>query len=481
MEIENISDREEKPLSRIKLSRNNLYTRIEGYWCLNHFEGHVASVTSLLCKSSRDAQMELSMSMRRTIENNEEAGSRPSKTYQSFITAAGVTMNVKNYITRKVRNVSKLEDAKEFRKYLLKIKKKNQNFFFELELEVDQSIKIAFWADARSKATCEYFGDSFTKTVIYGFSLSRSPLLGRDEKHTKERKHACFFLTRSKEQRERERESDAADFHTVIPCTTKFSIEAQFQHVYTLEKFKKVQAQFKENVKCITRSKHSALGYTVYEVVEQIFNSTFNKSAVTYDTVAAQVKCQFLLFESRGILCRHVLSVLSFEQSKNVKRRHTHIKSSHDEPQLEPKSKIFDELVFRSQNIYEFASESEELAAILYRAYDNVMVEMQELKVKSKGACSLSHEDANLEAINELQSPPRVRTRGRPKNRSGSKMEKQIANASKKKKTKALSKIKLNLFYGGSVVQSNSSQYHGHVLNYQFRDSVVHDRFWGVN
>ncbi|QHO53430.1 Transposon protein [Arachis hypogaea] len=220
----------------------------------------------------------------------------------------------------------------------------------------------------------------------------------------------------SKEQRERERESDAADFHTVIPCTTKFSIEAQFQHVYTLEKFKKVQAQFKENVKCITRSKHSALGYTVYEVVEQIFNSTFNKSAVTYDT------------------------------SKNVKRRHTHIKSSHDEPQLEPKSKIFDELVFRSQNIYEFASESEELAAILYRAYDNVMVEMQELKVKSKGACSLSHEDANLEAINELQSPPRVRTRGRPKNRSGSKMEKQIANASKKKKTKALSKIKVMFF-----------------------------------
>ncbi|RYR52157.1 hypothetical protein Ahy_A06g027075 [Arachis hypogaea] len=33
--------------------------------------------------------MELSMFVRRIIENNEEAGIRPSKTYQSFVVAAG--------------------------------------------------------------------------------------------------------------------------------------------------------------------------------------------------------------------------------------------------------------------------------------------------------------------------------------------------------------------------------------------------------
>ncbi|RYQ85608.1 hypothetical protein Ahy_B10g105174 isoform A [Arachis hypogaea] len=37
---------------------------------------------------------ELSMSVRRTIENNEEAGIRPSKTFQSFVAAAGVTANL---------------------------------------------------------------------------------------------------------------------------------------------------------------------------------------------------------------------------------------------------------------------------------------------------------------------------------------------------------------------------------------------------
>ncbi|QHN92781.1 Protein FAR-RED ELONGATED HYPOCOTYL [Arachis hypogaea] len=339
-----------------------------------------------------------------------------------------------------------------------------------------------------------------------GFNLSGSPLLGRDEKHTKEREHAFIFLTSSLSgtshlskfvkqydnclgsREQTERESDATDFHTIIPCATKSSIEAQFQHVYTHQKFREVQAQFRGKENCITRLTNSALGYLVYEVGEQVFSSIFNKFMVTYDSVAAQVKCQCLLFESRGILCRHALSVLSFERvtqvspryilerwSKKVKRRHTHIKSSHDEPLLEPRSKKFDELVFRLQNICEFTSESEELTVILHRAYDNVMVEMEKLKVKRKGTCSLSHEDANLESVNELQSPPRVQTRGHPKNRLGSKLDKQITNALKKKKTKALNK--LNLFDVASVVQPNSSQYHRHVMNYQFREPAAGDSF----
>ncbi|RYR34935.1 hypothetical protein Ahy_A10g049995 [Arachis hypogaea] len=79
---------------------------------------------------------ELSMSIRRTIKNNEEVGIRPNKTYQSFVAAAGSHREL-NFIE----------------------KDKNQNFFFELELEEDQSIKLAFWADARSRAVFEYFRD----------------------------------------------------------------------------------------------------------------------------------------------------------------------------------------------------------------------------------------------------------------------------------------------------------------------------------
>ncbi|QHO51733.1 Transposon protein [Arachis hypogaea] len=75
---------------------------------------------------------ELSMSVRRTIENNEEAGIIPSKIFQSFVAAAGsrrelnfIEKDVRNYITREVRNISEQEDAKEFGKYLLRMKEKN--------------------------------------------------------------------------------------------------------------------------------------------------------------------------------------------------------------------------------------------------------------------------------------------------------------------------------------------------------------------
>ncbi|RYR46978.1 hypothetical protein Ahy_A07g032873 [Arachis hypogaea] len=139
---------------------------------------------------------------------------------------------------------------------------------------------------------------------------------------------------------------------------------------------------------------------------------------------------------------RYILERLS----KNVKRRDTHIKSIHDESLLEPRSKRFDDLVFRSQNICEFASESKELTGILHCAYDNAMVEMQEYKPKRKRKCSLSHDDASLEDINEFQSSPQVRKRGRPKNRLGSNTEKQIPNVAKKKKKKALSEVKMMFF-----------------------------------
>ncbi|XP_057760221.1 protein FAR-RED IMPAIRED RESPONSE 1-like [Arachis stenosperma] len=251
-----------------------------------------------------------------------------------------------------------------------------------------------------------------------------------------------------------DREFNAADFHTVIPFTTKSAIEAQFQHVYTHEKFREVQAQFKGKVNCITRSMHSTLGFITYEVIEQVSNSTFNKFVITYDAVSRDVKCHCLLFESRGILCRHSLSVLSFERvhnvapkyilerwSKNIKRRHTHIKSNQDEPLLEPRSKRFDELVFRSHNICEFDSECEELTGILYRAFDKVMAEMEEYQERSKRKSLLTHEEVTLSNVNDLQSPPRVKTRGQPKNKLGSNLEKKISNSMKKKKKTTPSEI----------------------------------------
>ncbi|XP_057756175.1 protein FAR-RED IMPAIRED RESPONSE 1-like [Arachis stenosperma] len=233
-----------------------------------------------------------------------------------------------------------------------------------------------FWTGIRSTQRSESMHAFFNKFIARNSSLSQFV----------KQYDNCLA---SREQRERE--LDATNFHTTIPYTTKSKIEAQFQYAYTHKKFREVQAQFRVKVNCITRSIHSTLGFTIYEFIEQVSNYTFNKFLVTYDAVSREVKCQCLLFKSRGILCRYSLSILSFERvdnvapkyilerwNKNIKRRHIHIKNSQDEPLLKLRSKRFDDLVFWSHNICEFTSEFEELIKILHRAFDNVMVEMQE-------------------------------------------------------------------------------------------------------
>ncbi|RYR28703.1 hypothetical protein Ahy_B01g052860 [Arachis hypogaea] len=381
-------------------------------------------------------QRELSMFVRRTIETHEEAEIRPSKTYQSFVAVAGS----------------------------------------HCELG-DHYIKHAFWANARSRAAFDYFEDVVSFDTTYNTNreielcitttihrwciwhiMKKIPsklngYKGHNEIE-KEMRHVVWnsytkeafdrneidFLRKYSLRGNKwlsEREFDATDFHTVIPCTTKSVIEEQFQHVYTHEKFREVQAQYRSKLNCIIRSMHSTIGFTTYEVIEQVSNSTFNKFVVTYDAVSRDVKCHCLLLESRSILCCHSLSVPSFERvdnvapkyilecwSKNIKRRHTHIKSSQDEPLQETRNKRFDELVFQSHNICEFAFESKELTGILHRAFDKVMAEMEEYQERSKGKSLLTHKEATLSNVNDLQSPPRVKTRGRPNNRLGSNRKK---------------------------------------------------------
>ncbi|RYQ84153.1 hypothetical protein Ahy_B10g103093 [Arachis hypogaea] len=212
---------------------------------------------------------ELSMFVRGTIEAHEEAEIKPSKTYQSFVTVAGshhelgfIEKDVRNYITSEVRNISEEDDAKEFGKnwndFLTKYGLGGNKWLSELyedrHIWIPVYLDHHFWARMRSTQRGESMHSFFNKFITQNSSL-RQFVKQYDN---------CLA---SREQAERE--FDAADFYTVIPCATKSAIESQFQHVYTHEKFRKVQAQFRGKVNCITRSMHSTQGFTTYEVIEQ--------------------------------------------------------------------------------------------------------------------------------------------------------------------------------------------------------------------
>ncbi|MED6111920.1 hypothetical protein PIB30_056788 [Stylosanthes scabra] len=106
--------------------------------------------------------------------------------------------------------------------------------------------------------------------------------------------------------------------------------------------------------------------------------------------------------------------------SKNIKRRHTSIKSSYDEPLLEPRNMKYDGMISRSKVHCEVASGCEVLTAMVHSAYDKLEADMKEYKAKSDVQSILRHEDGSERMMDELHTPGRVRSRGRLKKRLGS-------------------------------------------------------------
>ncbi|RYQ82104.1 hypothetical protein Ahy_B10g100692 [Arachis hypogaea] len=90
-----------------------------------------------------------------------------------------------------------------------------------------------FWAGMRSTQKSESMHVFFNNFIMQNSSLIQFV----------KQYNNCLG---SREQRERE--LDAANFHTVMPCATKSSIEAQFQQVYNHQKFREVQPHFKGKV-----------------------------------------------------------------------------------------------------------------------------------------------------------------------------------------------------------------------------------------
>jgi hypothetical protein len=109
--------------------------------------------------------------------------------------------------------------------------------------------------------------------------------------------------------------ADFDSFHTMISCVSRFPFEKQFQKIYTHAKFKEVQNEISEVMYCGCSRLESEGGISTYQVIERVeINDSYMKKVcftVYYNDPSCEVNCNCYLFESRGILCRHVISVLT--------------------------------------------------------------------------------------------------------------------------------------------------------------------------
>jgi hypothetical protein len=559
----------------------------------------------------------LNAHVKRKLEQLDDAGVRMSKSYKALAIEAGGYENLsfgekdcRNYIN-KVRNELLGEgDAEALRNYLMRMQQKNDRFFYVIDLDEESRLKNVFWADARSRAAYESFGDVITfdttyltnkykmpfapfvgvnhhgQSILFGCGLlsnentdtfvwlfetwlkcmsDRAPnaiitdqdramqaairrvfprakhrfclwhimskvphklgsysqyenfkgallncvydSLTCDEFETRwqqvverynleENAWLCqlygerhqwvpayvkgtFWAGMSTTQRsesmnaffdgyvgpsttlkkfvgdydnalmrmvENERLADFGSFNKMFPLITLHSIEHQLQAIYTNEKFKEVQEEFRGFMMCFTSLLKCEGAISTYEVIDRIrVNGDFTKEVkycVYFNGNECEVKCTCRLFEFRGIMCRHALIVLTLVKDvkelpskyildrwrKDLKRKYTFVKSSYDDLSGNPKAQKYDDLCNDFSEVAFLASDHNETYMTVKACVRKLKEELlcNDLRSESSlssapslhipGAYSICNEaaDGRYQKCNKLRSPLVAKSKGKP-------------------------------------------------------------------
>jgi len=174
---------------------------------------------------------------------------------------------------------------------------------------------------------------------------------------------------------EKEIEADFASSNTTLPCSTQSLIERQFQEEYTHAELAEVQQELRSKINCTIRSCECDEMFSKYMVKEECIRngqSDDKMNEIVFDKVTQQIRCTYLLFEFRGILCQYSFLVLAQEKvksishhyflkrwSKRIRRRHTYIRASYKHNNDDPDVERYDFMCMRFYEIAEVACQSE--------------------------------------------------------------------------------------------------------------------------
>ncbi|XP_041011301.1 protein FAR-RED IMPAIRED RESPONSE 1-like [Juglans microcarpa x Juglans regia] len=160
----------------------------EGEFCLTHVvleHNHTLSpgkARYIRCHKRLDE------SSKRRLEYNDMPGIQLSKNYSSCVVEAGGYENLtfgerdaRNYI-REVRLLRLgLGGAEALQNYFTRMQSQNDGFFYIMDVDDETRLRNVFWADARSRAAYESFGDVITFDTTYltnAYKMSFAPFVG---------------------------------------------------------------------------------------------------------------------------------------------------------------------------------------------------------------------------------------------------------------------------------------------------------------
>ncbi|KAF5480245.1 hypothetical protein F2P56_001008 [Juglans regia] len=276
--------------------------------------------------------------------------------------------------------------ANALRGYFERMQYKNDEFYSSMDLDDDDRLKNIFWADARSRAAYDYFGDvicvydsqtsdefeKFWEVFINTYNLKENAWLQR----TTLKEFVDQFDNALRKKVENEMAADFHSFNCTVPCITHLPVEKKFQAVYTNSKFKEVQSEVMEIIysHCVVIKTEGAI--TTYQVNDQrVVEDGIKKSTLQayFNEDECEAKCMCGLFEMREIICRHILSIFAARDVqvlpekyimerwwKDIKRRYALIRSSYDDLSGKPAASRYSGLIKLCFQVATYACESED-------------------------------------------------------------------------------------------------------------------------
>ncbi|XP_042396465.1 protein FAR-RED IMPAIRED RESPONSE 1-like [Zingiber officinale] len=262
---------------------------------------------------------------------------------------------------------------------------------------------------------------------------------------------------------EKEDNSDFASFNSIIPVISGNPIEKQFQSVYTNKIFKLFQNELRGLMFCNTSFVKEEGSTLFFEVMETVYgkDGTTPKEIsfwVQYSELQCQMKCLCRLFEFRGIVCRHLMSVLVKRKvttvpehyilerwRKDIKRGYQGITNIYDDScQHAEERRRYNNLQPLLQEVGQLGSKNDErcfvLIGILKEAKKRFMDTNIGDSLDGDHDSNIIHEESRNES-KKFHSPLKVRSRGHPPmKRKQSKLE-QIEKRAKPKSRKKGSTI----------------------------------------
>ncbi|XBH97719.1 hypothetical protein VPH35_127351 [Triticum aestivum] len=245
---------------------------------------------------------------------------------------------------------------------------------------------------------------------------------------------------------------------STIPRVTHFDIEKQFQSAYTNSKFKEFQEELTQTMYCDRKLMQKEGAIETYEITEDVLideDKGWRKDIVHhvyFSEEEFEVKCSCRRFEFTGILCRHVLCVLTHKKikevppqyvldrsKKNVNRKHNFIRCTYGGMEDTPAAERFDRLCNSFYPVAEIGSMSDDSCNALIEELRTLKIRFSSNSSSENGKEHVAtREDAHSNGkttSKNIPSPIAVRCAGCPPSlRKESMLDKLICQASEKKK-----------------------------------------------